>query len=889
MVGPDEQEKYIGSENEDELEDKSEMTSSEPEIDYLDFAVQKNIVLPSEQHVSARADKSEIVSEINDNRDALEIPSEKLADDQRRAKPLPSTATGETRAERLKNAIEIGGLKSLPKEYEPTKDNKDADWKTICSDNYFERLYMDYSLCASLPTSQVIDIVNKNYQVLKSFWENKRKTIEESPIADKIAKLYDTTKGEFKKFLTLLEEAYGKLNKEEKVEYYIRELEAKRKKDGKDILNKRFEIAVKQWKQIDDSDVAEIQKVASSETQLRPSEVTEIIEEWIKRYGLKRVNEKLPEAQIPLFKQLKNKIKDDKFLSIDEESELRDDYKEVVDSESFENLARRALYEVGDSERESSLENDKKEYEKFYYEILLQNGSDDVEKIKSLVSHRQNSRDEFIPLRNQTRQKLEKNVLRRYRETLEKQKSEFKLLVKQKISRRDVLEKAEKELLAVSDYDHLLPYMKKSIIAETISEMENAQEKDLEDALISMFKITNWDFSLDLPTFEKQCVQSEHKVVLPPNNKELSIDWIYDKIAVIFSAAKESATKQYIKEKESFSQALKRAYSKNRYGLPIDLQLKIETDNRIYLSQEERRRIIIEQEKVLRENAKADFEKLIQKNIVQQTLLPEKREKLIQEGHNKFLLSEEKNGISYRVETAEQIISRLTRSIESVLREKIDDLSHKYALSEEDARFFELSCESVIPQKEIDELVASFDKAQRSKLLIKIINSILEEKKIQIIRDSEKDEYLNLLIQKAHTLSQDFSKEIDEWLNFETKNKFIKIGSMFGLTEKQANEIIETEFAEWYASITRPKWAIFWLVVIGASIFFVLLRITLSASGIEEWSFAGAEIQEWKPTFGNFISFSDALSFGKEYAHVTAFFLILAFIIYYLFIKRTSD
>lgn len=125
--------------------------------------------------------------------------------------------------ERIAINTESGGLKQLPDRF----DEQDGDWIVINSSNPFEILYLDYKQYLFLTKSAIVE---NNYNLLKAFWKNKCEIIGAN--RDKFEKKYGIRP--FEKCISMLDEAYKKLNNARGIDTYYQEINSARIKKGEE-------------------------------------------------------------------------------------------------------------------------------------------------------------------------------------------------------------------------------------------------------------------------------------------------------------------------------------------------------------------------------------------------------------------------------------------------------------------------------------------------------------------------------------------------------------------------------------------------------------------------------------------------------------------------------
>jgi hypothetical protein len=149
-----------------------------------------------------------------------------IAGDKKR-KPASEDQSQESTIEhRIKKSTESGGLKTIPTGF----DNHDGDWVVINSANPFEVLYLDYKQYLFISP----ETVKTNYEILKSFWEEKTNLLNTG--GNRIAFKNKFGDGTVEQSLTKLKKAYEKLNSKENIKSYFLEIDNKRLKNGENSI-----------------------------------------------------------------------------------------------------------------------------------------------------------------------------------------------------------------------------------------------------------------------------------------------------------------------------------------------------------------------------------------------------------------------------------------------------------------------------------------------------------------------------------------------------------------------------------------------------------------------------------------------------------------------------
>lgn len=145
----------------------------------------------------------------------------------KKEKPVSEDQSQESTIEqRIIKSTESGGLKIIPTGF----DNHDGDWVVINSTNPFEVLYLDYKQYLFISP----ETVKTNYEILKSFWEEKTNLLNTG--GNRIAFKNKFGDGTVEQSLTKLKKAYEKLNSKENIKSYFIEIDNKRLKNGENSI-----------------------------------------------------------------------------------------------------------------------------------------------------------------------------------------------------------------------------------------------------------------------------------------------------------------------------------------------------------------------------------------------------------------------------------------------------------------------------------------------------------------------------------------------------------------------------------------------------------------------------------------------------------------------------
>ncbi|MFQ5629523.1 MAG: hypothetical protein ACE5I1_12240, partial [bacterium] len=622
-------------ENGDETRDRNR-TDGQQKVD------DKDKVLPSAKRkssVSLKSDKTLPSGSIEPDAKTgeKELPSareEKKEQEERREKPevlsdeAPTTLTGDSRKDRIRAATLAGGLQKLP----PGFDDDNGDWQCIKSDNVFERLYLDHTLFQHI-TPQLVE---KNYRLLREFWEEKCALMHQGANRLRFQQKYGQKIESYPQNLHL---AYKQLVEPGGIENSFLRLDADRRQRGQERLEPML-IEALDDNVLEPAEENMVKNVGRSETELTDAEIKDLIDEYLTKTNSIRgkggggIQEAFGQA---FFEQIKMKFEAN-FLSRKDEAELAKVAPTMnIAPPRMDALILQALREIDGAERESTLEQDKQNFKNFYYTLLQDHSLEDGDKLpeaaRTKLLEQDNSETEFFPLSQNTRTGLIQETVEKYKIDLVEEKERF---YQEALEKLDVFEKHDygrQFLLSDTAYELLLPKMRHELIETAIQEIVHKQSDLFTKAAKCFYQIEHW----------KPTEQETETFITDPNHpfdeSWVRCDWLRREAREeLFGKVTEWAQAEYDREINELRKLIQDKLKSCSYGLPLDLQLDIETDDHFHLSQQERRELVVELEQDLRKKTEVKFTELVQSNLVFQTLIPDREVALLEEGRSKYLL-----------------------------------------------------------------------------------------------------------------------------------------------------------------------------------------------------------------------------------------------------------
>ena len=378
----------------------------------------------------------------------------------------------ETLEDRIHKSTISGGLKEVPYNF----NERNGDWKVFFSENYFKVLYLDYKEYKNISKN----IIESNYQLLLKFYKEKYSLYKtgSGTIPIQLEQKYGLEF--FKVGFDILKITYETLIKPGGIENYYNYIEKNRFENGRIIIVPLLE-TVATIKILDPSTEKMIRD-KGMEADLSENEINSVIEEFIKDKRIVRGEYSDPlEEDERLFIHYIKKLLKDKFLSEEEEKELKEDlsiYKISIDR--YEELILQALREIGNCERESTLNKDKEAFLTFYKSILSNYGLDEKEELDSQAEKKLFNRDssptEFFPLKQTTRNDLINKTTEDYKSKLIEQKKYFITEALKNLQTKSKYNSEKELLLNNTKYVLLLPKHKDEIVKKVKSIIEYLNE-----------------------------------------------------------------------------------------------------------------------------------------------------------------------------------------------------------------------------------------------------------------------------------------------------------------------------------------------------------------------------------------------------------------------------
>jgi len=817
------------------------------------------------------------------------LPSEKYNEKQLPSKSTPTQQIPpQNYKERIKYYTSIGGLDEIPNGY----DEKDGDWKHILSDNPFEVLYLDYKQIDKINEK----IIQKNYNTLKKFWSKKQELYRTGIVAtrDQLKKRYG--ENTLENALRFLDNAYNKLSSNIKETY--KEVDRKRFENAKEYLKRFLSIALADGI-LTDEEEREIFNQAKLNTELSDNEIKKIIDDYIVETNSVRAGTSVTFTQDEKEIQtiLKFKIKENQmYLKENDEDFIFEQYKDKITYEKFNEIILKVLKELGDVEREKTIETDKKKFKELYFSLLSKYGlnPDDSTSPEFVAELIKKLHELNIYLKNETKNSIKNETINEYKTMLLNEKLKFEDEAYEKLKHRKKSEENIKILLNSQTYKLLLPHMRQEIIEEVINKIKDEQRQNFENDLIkyaqnSHWKITDKDKSEFIKIAQKY-------------------DWLdHEYINSIINETLDTIKAEYQKEKEKFQSLVEQKLASYKFALPVNVQSQLENDPQYHLDIIDRREIIMKLEKTIRINACSEFEKFAKNFIANETIIPTIEEYLIELGDNTFNLSKSKNNISFKVKTSEEIINSIRRPFQEVAEEKINQLALSKKINDKLKNKYKLQYSSYVSKNDFNLLAESFipkylsstdiptDIPQRSKQrLLQHLNQLCEKYNICIVDQPKIDEFKNILNQSITENSKNFKLELNHWLTDSFISEIKQIASIHGIPENETNKIIN-DITQNYTQWTKPNWKKFILSTFIISLLFAFIRLLMSLIDGKNIYIIHPEMLKPIPT-SQYIATTEAFKVFDHEDLVTAILYISAFIsliigviVYKKWLKKNKD
>ncbi len=791
----------------------------------------------------------------------------------------PGTLAGDSLKDRIREITTSGGLKKLP----PGFDDDKGDWQCIKSDNVFERLYLDWRQYQDITPA----MVEKHYRILREFWDEKCTLMSQGANRQRFKKKYGPEIENYPRQLSL---AYKQLMAPDGIENSFLQRDSARLQRGRDRLEPLLTEAM-------DDNVLEpaeenmIKNVGRSETELTDEEIEALIDEWLAKTKSIRGQGGIDvdETERLFFHQIKKALRG-KMLSREEESELAEDAPVYnIHPERFNKLVLKALREIEDAERESTLEQDKQRFSEFYYGLLRDYGLGEDGKLpeaaREKLLEKDNSENEFFPLSKTNRKALVQETLKEYKENLAEERKRF---YQEALEKLDVFEQHDygrQSLLKDTAYELLLENMRLELIDDAIQEIIEKQSELFTEAAKQFYQLKFWH-----PT-EEEIEKFLEDPNYPFDESWVRCDWLRpDHRKELFAPVTEWAETEYEREIEEIRARIKKELERSHYGLPVPLQKKFEADKHFHLSQQERREIIIEMEKTHRKKAEKEFTEQVKNNLVFETLIPDREAKLLEEGNEKYLLSPEKNELSVEVKTAKEIVKSLRKPFKRVIKGHVTDLVTQYKMDPDIVKTYELKHDACIAKIDLDSLIAGYKpkNSTERKTILEEIRKQAAKAGLHIIEKNRSTEFKELLYRTMEKLSHGYRHGLKKWFTTKFRDDFRKIAAAFGVDQMSVEKSFDglrDDYKDW----TSPKWGRFSAVFFSIFFAFPLLRFLISLTGYDDWIMASGPVNFYeRGEFLQLLSFATAKLYSN-YDIWTRLSWIFAVLFFFYLVSKLSD
>lgn len=757
--------------------------------------------------------------------------------------PLSEEIQGEILHERIHFSTLAGGLTKIPDNF----NDSDGDWVVIKSkDNPFECLYLDYREYEKITR----EMVERNYRILSEFWQDKIRVMDQGATRVVIIQKYAGPEGSdrtVRNYPNILKQAYERLSQPNGIEHSYYEIEKCRQEMIRKDVEPFILLALKD-KVLEPSEEVDIKNYCRTKTDLSEKEIDELIEEYLKKTNSIRGEGGggIGGPERVFFNFIKGKLKD-KFLTIEEEEELIASTQDSpISPQRYEELVLKALHEIDESEREKTFEQDKQNFRQFYYELLKDfslTADDNLPEVATeKLVQRGKSEREFFPLNHKTRHELIQESVKKYKIDLEAEKQRFFESALQKLDRYDGHVEAKQEMLKDAQYLLLLPVMREEIIRKAMAQIIEKQANGFTEAAKKYYQLQHWKISQK---------EGEEFVAVPDQLSHtggLRYDWLEKERRVsLFVEVMRWADEQHAREITIITEMVRNELKKHIYGLPLDLQNKIENDQGYYLDHSERREIIISLEEPHRLDAEKKFTSLVIKSLVFETLIPEVEQNLLEKGSQELLLTPEKNAVSFKVKTAREIIDSLRKTFEEILNKQVQELANSRRMEDQLIKEFNLDYTAYISQTDVESFVKRYKPAdnQEKKTVRNTFEKYAGMEQLYIVPHNAKADFAALLEKTMEKASEKYKWSLKRWLTPQFEENMVKVGAAYGVPEgtvKSELNHIRGNYPQW----TLPTWSklILWFLVITGG--FLLLRILVSLTGYWDWIFISGPVKHYE-------------------------------------------
>ncbi len=712
----------------------------------------------------------------------------------------------------------------------------------------FEILFLDRSLADYITRS----MVETHYNLLDDFWRRKLSEMEMGANRFLIVRKFAGERGsqaDIAAYQKAVQEAHARLLSTGIVET-ARELE----QEAFNLLKRSL---IPHLEQVIDKD--ELQPSAergawSLARKVSPDvpdqTIQKIFDTWLSENGYRRGRGGSGGTEDLVFYNIKKMLADTsdsgKLLTRGEEEDLRTQVSIAkLSNERFEQLLLQAFREVKDSERESTVEEDKRRFREFYWCLLKDHGlnshGDLPIEAREKLHLRDCSETEFFPLSQATRMGLIRNTVTEYKKALEEERKQFSKTAAKALLRFDGHADRKKALLEDGSYRLLLPNTRLELLDEEKRKVLEAQRDSFRSACWQNIKKHFW----------KTADEEWEKIVVFPEGvfgKDLKTDWLdAEERQTIISAARSLGVAEYQKELQAFKEMLQNGHKSNRYGLPPDRQLVAESDEDLSLDLEDRRRIIIDLERNLRKAAEEQFRKTVKKKLVHGSLIPEIEAELQNLGETEFLLTDEKNRMTVTIPTAPEIIQAFRRPFPMVVREFVSEVAQGRTVTEQLVKQYKLNFRANIAKADFEALAEGFKPAgpAQRKTVLSEMGRAAEHEKLNVVAGEPRAEFTGLLEELVWNRSKQYRLSLRSWLTDTFLSDMIHIGAAYGVTKADVDARVE-EVKVAYPMWTLPRWKTtgIWMASVTAGL--AAIRVLISLTGYGDWLFLSGPVQAYE-------------------------------------------
>lgn len=427
-------------------------------------------------------------------------------------------------------------------------------------------------------------------------------------------------------------------------------------------------------------------------------------------------------------------------------------------------------------------------------------------------------------------------------------------------------------MLKDSAYKLLLPIVRQELLKNAIKNIIERQSKEFTESAKLYYQWKHWVLTEEevrgfILNPEKLMAQVQASWDSDKRSKRLSYDWLEEKRRnSLFQDVSKWASKEREHERAKITKLISKKLEHHNYGLSLHLQKEIESDVSFYLDIFERRTIIVEMEKPLRQKAEQEFTGLIQNTLIFKTLVPEVEEELLSTGKNKFLLVEEKNTVSFQVRTAVNIISSLRQPFGEVIASQVQSIATSRRIDENLVQDLNLAHRAYISRQDVDKFVEKYKPADQKQVATvqRSFEMCAKNEQLHIVPQNGLDEFVPVMETAVVRHSEKYRLSLKDWLTSEFAQNLVRIGAAYGVAEDIVNaeiDAIKKAYPQW----VFPNWNRLVTVFLSITGGLVFLRWLITVTGYGDWVFVSVPVHLYdKNPYMSMIDFSRAFEITKS-------------------------